>query len=199
MKNVKTTISNHNTRIRSTEPTATKEINCRKKDECPLQKKCLTQAIVYQAKVESYDNGETKRYIGVTAGEFKDQYRNHRKSFELQRYANETELSKHIWKLKRSGRPYNTIWSILKKAAPYASGRSRCNLCLQEKLLILKFRDKNLLNKRSEIFSKCVHQKQFLAGNVVSARESKHQQSSRARTVTSSSKEKPTVFKNNVS
>jgi hypothetical protein len=41
----------------------------------------------------------------------------------------------------------------------------------------------------------------FLAGNVVCARESKHQQSSRARTVTSSisSKEKPTVFKNNVS
>jgi hypothetical protein len=40
MKNVKTTISNHNTRIRSTEHTATKEINCncRKKDECPLQK-----------------------------------------------------------------------------------------------------------------------------------------------------------------
>ena len=119
--------------------------------------------------------------------------------FELLRYANETELSKDIWKLKRSGRPYNTTWSILKKAAPYASGRSRCNLCLQEKLLILKFRDKNLLNKRSKIFSKCVHQKQFLAGNVVCARESKYQQSSRARTVTSSSKEKPTVFKNNVS
>jgi hypothetical protein len=107
MKNVKTTISNHNTIIRSTEPTTIKEINCncRKKDECPLQKKCLTQAIVYQAEVKSYDNGETKRYIGVTAGEFKDRYRNNKKSFELQRYANETELSKHIWKLKRSGRP----------------------------------------------------------------------------------------------
>ena len=147
MKNVKTTISNHNTRIRSTEPTATKEINCncRKKDEFPLQKKCLTQVIVYQAEVKSYDNGETNRYIGVTAGEFKDRYINHKKSFELQRYANETELSKHIWKLKRSGRPYNTTWFIPKKAAPYANGRSRCNLCLQEKLL----------NKRSEIFSKC--------------------------------------------
>ena len=174
MKNVKTTISNHNTRIRSTEPTATEEINCncRKKDECPLQKKCLTRAIVYQAEVKSHDNGETKRYIGVTAREFKHRYRNHKKSFELQRYANETELSKHIWKLKRSGRPYNTTWSILKKAVPYTSGRPRCNLCLQEKLLILKSRDENLLNKRSEIFSKCVHQKQFLAGNVVCARES---------------------------
>jgi hypothetical protein len=81
MKNVKTIISNHNTRIRSTEPTATKEIgcNCRKKDECPLQKKGLTQAIVYQAEVKSHAYGETKRYIGVTAGEFKDRYRNHKK------------------------------------------------------------------------------------------------------------------------
>jgi hypothetical protein len=65
----------------------------------PAPEKCLTQAIVYQDEVKSYDNGETKRYIGVTAGEFKDRYRNHKKSFELQRYANETELSKHIWKL----------------------------------------------------------------------------------------------------
>jgi hypothetical protein len=31
----------------------------------------------------------------------------------------------------------------------------------------LKSRDENLLNKKSEIFSKCIHQKQFLAGNVV--------------------------------
>jgi hypothetical protein len=87
MKKVKTTISNHNTRSRSTEPTATKEINCncRKKDECRLQRKCLTQAIVYQSEVKSYDNGETKRYIGLKAGEFKDRYRNHKKSFELQR------------------------------------------------------------------------------------------------------------------
>ena len=91
MKNVKAIISNPNTRIRSTEPTATKEINCncRKKDECPLQEECPTQAIVYQAVVKSYDNGETKRYVGVIAGEFKYRYRNNKNSCELQRYANE--------------------------------------------------------------------------------------------------------------
>ena len=43
---------------------------------------------------------------------------------------------------------------------------------IARELLILKSRDENLLSKRSEIFSKCVHQKQFLAGNVVCARES---------------------------
>ena len=66
------------------------ECNCRKKDKCPLQKKCLTQAIVYQAEVKSYDNGATKWYTGVTAGKFKDRYRNHKKSFEQQRCANKT-------------------------------------------------------------------------------------------------------------
>jgi hypothetical protein len=71
---------------------------------------------------------------------------------------------------------------------------------LQEKLLILKSRDENLLNKRSEIFSKCVHQKQFLAGNVVCARESNiNNPRERAQAVTPSTNDNQTVFENNVS
>jgi hypothetical protein len=45
-----------------------------------------------------------------------------------------------------------------------SSGEKRCNLCLQEKLFILKADKSNLLNRRRELFSKCVHQKPFLAG-----------------------------------
>jgi hypothetical protein len=62
MKNVNTTISNHNTRTRSTQPTAIKETrcNCRKKDEYPHQKNYWPmQAIVHQAEVNSHDNGDT--------------------------------------------------------------------------------------------------------------------------------------------
>ena len=36
-------------------------------------------------------------------------------------------------------------------------GQRRCGLCIEEKLLILKGRNKNILNKRSELFSKCRH------------------------------------------
>jgi hypothetical protein len=43
--------------------------------------------------VKSYDNGDNKRNIGVTAGEFKDRYRIHKKSFKIQKYANEMEPS----------------------------------------------------------------------------------------------------------
>ena len=53
-------------------------------------------------------------------------------------------------------------WTIAKRAAAYTSGANRCNLRLEEKLCIMKARLKNLLNKRSEIISKCRHRNRFL-------------------------------------
>ena len=67
------------------------------------------------------------------------------------------ELSKHIWRLKKLKRKLKIKWSILKEASPYRNGAKNCNLCLQEKLHILKGDKKGLLNMRCEIFSKCRH------------------------------------------
>jgi hypothetical protein len=78
-------------------------------------------------------------------------------------------LSKYIWSLKKSNRPYKIKWTILKYSSAYRSGRNQCNLCSDEKLYIMKFKKNSLLNKRSEIFSNCVHQKQFLAGKYIRA------------------------------
>jgi hypothetical protein len=66
--------------------------------------------------------------------------------------------------LKEKQQDFTINWSILKREASYSSGGKRCNLCLQEKLCILKADKSNLLNRRRELFSKCVHQKRFLAG-----------------------------------
>ena len=52
---------------------------------------------------------------------------------------------------------YQIKWSIVKHANPYKYGSRRCNLCLEEKMSILKSNKKNLLNKRSELFSSCRH------------------------------------------
>jgi hypothetical protein len=123
--------------------------------------KCLTKGIVYHAKIAAEDNGETRHYIGIT---FKERFRNHQKSFNIATYANDIELSKYIWSLKKNNRPYKIKWTILKHSSAYRSGRNQCNLCSDEKLYIMKFKKNSLLNKRSEIFSNCVHQKQFLAG-----------------------------------
>jgi hypothetical protein len=96
---------------------------------------------------------------------FKERFRNHQKSFNIATYANDTELSKYIWILKKSNRPYKIKWTILKHSTAYRSGHKQCNLCSDEKLYIMKFTKNSLLTKRSETFSNCVHQKQFLAGS----------------------------------
>ena len=140
-----------------------RKCNCRVQNECPLQGSCLLNNVVYKAEVVTY-TGDLKEYIGMTANPFKQRYYNHKKSFESTTYSNETELSKYVWQLKQSQRQFSVKWSIVKRAASYSTGSKQCNLCLQEKLCILKANKNNLLNTRRELFSKCRHQKRFLAG-----------------------------------
>ena len=97
----------------------------------------------------------------MTANPFKERYRNHTKSFKDKKYANETELSKYIWDLKEKERVFTIKWEILKRAAIYTTRASPCNLCQEEKLSILKADERALLNKRSELVSKCRHQNKF--------------------------------------
>ena len=131
--------------------------NCRNHNQCPMQGNCLQANVVYKAEITTADNNETKTYIGVTANEFKIRFRNHTKSINNIKYQNETELSKYIWQLKRSNRPHKIKWGIIKKIPACKPGQRRCGLYFEEKLLILKGRNKNILNKRSELFSKCRH------------------------------------------
>lgn len=166
MPNMKNVISRHNKQILS-KPATNKtqdNCNCRKPNECPLNKNCLARNIVYKAEVTSLDDGQTKEYIGMTATTFKERYGNHKKSLKNVRYEKETELSSYIWKLKRSDRDFSIKWSIMKRAGAYSSGGRRCNLCIEEKLCLMDADGHKLLNKRSEIFAKCRHREKFCAG-----------------------------------
>ena len=128
--------------------------NCRDKEECPLDGNCLITRIVYKADVIT--NNNTISYIGNTGGTFKSRYANHKKSFKYEQYEKETELSKYIWKLKRQSIPHRIKWSIM--ANPPGSTRTdRCNLCEQEKLKIMTYKEKPLLNRRSEYLNTCRH------------------------------------------
>ena len=96
MPNMKSIISSHNKAVlsdyhQSQTQTSNKECNCRKKDQCPLDGKCLTQNVVYQATVTTQTSSES--YVGL-ATNFKDRYRNHTASFRHESKRNETELSK---------------------------------------------------------------------------------------------------------
>ena len=108
-----------------------------------------------------------KVYLGTAEGDFKKRFYNHRKSFNNEGSANDTTLSKYIWELKETSNSSPTlVWSIAKKVPPYSNISKRCLLCLHEKLEIINYpRPEELLNKRSELISKCRHVNKFLLRN----------------------------------
>ena len=114
-----------------------------------LGNKCLTRSVIYQATVETDEERQT--YIGMTDTEFKTRYRNHKQSFERDRYEGQTELSKFIWSLKRSSIPFHISWEIVDRATSYSPITKRCNLCILEKYYILRHKERASLNKRSEL------------------------------------------------
>ena len=48
----------------------------------------------------------------------------------------------------------------------YTAGGDKCDVCLSEKLAIMKDNDRRSINKRTELMNKCRHKwRQKLAGN----------------------------------
>lgn len=94
----------------------------------------------------------------MTGNEFKTRYSNHKASFKHRKLS----LSKYVWELKEKQQEYEINWSILRCANACQSGSETCSLCLAEKLCILYADKRFLLNKRSELVSKCRHQNKFL-------------------------------------
>ena len=95
MKNMSTIIKQHNSTVLSKPTTPNRLCNCRNKGNCPLDRKCIKQCLVYRAEVQSQNT--VKVYYGANDGEFKLRYNNHTKSFRNRFYEHDTELSKYIW------------------------------------------------------------------------------------------------------
>ena len=171
MPNIKSIIGAHNKSVlskyqtESSGETKTKECNCRRKEDCPVTGKCLSEGVIYQATVTRTDNMAQETYIGLTDNQFKTRYRNHTSSFRNASYKNSTELSKYVWQLKDSNIQFSIKWSILRKCKSYSNISKRCNLCLHEKYIIICQPQKCTLNKRNELVSTCRHRKKFLLCN----------------------------------
>ena len=164
MPNMAAIIKQHNNTIRgkrsSTEQnTSARTCNCRVKNQCPLNGSCLTESIVYKATVDTEE--DQKEYTGLTATTFKTRYNSHQQSINNQKYQNSTALSKHIWSLKDNNVPYSIKWSVQKKATAYKNTTGKCNLCVAEKVAIIKADKTKSLNKRTELVSKCRHENRF--------------------------------------
>ena len=125
-----------------------------------------TQRLTQHHSTQNDHHQKEAFYIGA-AENFKQRFRNHLKSFRNEAYRKETELSKFIWSLKDRNLNYKIDWKILRRTSGYNKVSKSCNLCISEKYEICKFRNKNiLLNKRSELVSKCRHENKHLLANL---------------------------------
>ena len=140
--------------------------SCRKKEKCMLNNRCLESEIVYKAEIYTRDDKkDSKIYIGIAGTKFKDRLGNHNFSFNHKEAANNTTLAKELWKIRNDKKIEPKIsWTILKKASICNGLNNRCNLCLNEKLFILKYSNKykeRLLNDRNELATRCIHRQKF--------------------------------------
>ena len=86
-------------------------------------------------------------------------------AFRDKKYQSSTALSKHIWSLKDKDTNFEIKWEVRKKATEYQNTTGRCNLCVAEKLVIIRADKKTSLNKRSELVSKCRHENRYYLCN----------------------------------
>ena len=63
--------------------------------------------------------------------------------------------------LKNSSISYGLKWSITSKAHPYTVGTKKCDLCLTEKLAIMKADPESILNTRDEFVAEFRHMNKF--------------------------------------
>ena len=112
------------------------KIKCRAKTSCPMKGQCRESSIIYKATPTT--DGIAKNYYGCSKTEFKARFYNHNQSFKFRQKSNATELSKAFWQAKDTGKNPSIEWSIAARTTPYHPGARRCNLCLAEKLFILR-------------------------------------------------------------
>ena len=164
----KSAIDAHNNRLlKQTNPSESISdasfCNCRKKEDCALEYQCLARGIVYQATVTTEQGSEC--YVELTDTHFKSRFTNHKQSFRNEAYSSQTELSKHVWQLKKAKVDYTIRWTILDRAQSYSNATKRCKLCNLEKFDIICKRELATLSKRTELVSICRHVNRFFLKN----------------------------------
>ena len=141
--NVGNIIRQHNSKVLSkTNDNSNCKYNCRSKCNCPLNGECVTQCLVYKATSATSNNNFF--YYRTSEGEFKT----------LQNLSDTVNAWKRL-NLKDHGLDNNLSWVIHKKASPYQCGSKFCSLSLSEKVSIICAHSDTLLNKRTELISKC--------------------------------------------
>ena len=167
-KNISSIISGHNRQITKIPPPVSRDCNCRNREECPLNNRCLTDNVVYEGTVVSHPDGAVRDYRGLCSTAWKDRWAVHNQHMNHRIHRTKCELAKYVWDLKDQNRTFTITWKILKKVYGRMVGGA-CRLCTTEKLFIIEHPDKSrLLN--SNCIEKCRHGDKFLLASVKSNR-----------------------------
>ena len=150
--------------------------SCPKNKVCPLENKCLSKGIVYQATVKLKNKQtkqqETKTYIGQTSTDFKQRLSTHKHSFKYPD-RDQTSLSKYIWEHKSEENEPIVTWKIVDRGKKFSPISGSCQLCAKEAFHILFNPEMAQLNIKSEIFSACPHKKSALLFKIKRGRKRK--------------------------
>ena len=132
MQNIKSIISNHNMKVSNNTADIGESCNCRNKNNCPLDGKCLNPNIIYEAQITSNQlSYKQEIYIETTETDFKHRFINHTKSFNFEHHENYTELSKEYWTIKSNHFTPKITWRIIRKWAPFNTTIRKCYLVSQ--------------------------------------------------------------------
>ena len=83
---------------------------CRDHSKCPLDNKCLTSGVIYQATVTRQDIGTDETYIGLTENTFKPAtYSAHMSNFRNENNRYSTTLSEYVWMLQDKKKCHITL------------------------------------------------------------------------------------------
>ena len=169
MRNIKAVVSVHNKSVLKDEPQAiSKTCSCPRNTICPLNGECLSKNTLYAGTIKSnLANYGEKEYAGLSAPPWKQRLGNHTLSFNDRQYA-KCEIAKEVWRIKDKGGTFSIIWRIIGHAPAYDPVSKKCSLCLSEKLYIAENINKNLINHRDELISKCRHRNKYALSQLTS-------------------------------
>ena len=165
-KNVGYIIKSHNKKLIYSSNHHAQPFNCRKKEDCTLEGTCRAENIIHKC-IVSTSGYPDKVYLGTAERDFKKRYYNHISSFKNETQMNKTTLAKYVWEQKQRHNITPTLkWYIVKSVPSYSNITKSCMLCLHKKFEILTYPNQDeLLNKRSELVSKCRLINKYLLSN----------------------------------
>ena len=163
--NLQQIIASHNKKLISKAketPEIKKLCNCRKGQPCPLDGKCLSENIIYQATITP-NSGKEETYIGLTSNKFKTRLANHKAALKNKNLAKSCKLAEYGWRLRENNNDIKEIkWKILGTAPTYSSISNICSLCIKEKFFIIYNPELGTLNNRKELTCGCRHKSKLL-------------------------------------